>query len=242
MNLASENQGVYSTNQKLMSWGIHLYTALGGVAGMAALIFASKGQFNYAFLLLIAQMIIDATDGIMARRVKVSKVLPNFDGSEMDNVIDIFTYAWIPVFIIYQLHVLPSNFILLIPIFASLYAYGQVNMKSEDAFFVGFPTYWNIVAMYLYFLRPDPITSSIIVIIPGILSFIPTRYLYPSKNNYYWKTTWFLGAIWFAIVSFILLNAKLDRNLSLISLFFPVYYMAMSFYVDYKVRKGLKII
>jgi phosphatidylcholine synthase len=230
----------YSYKKKIVCWSIHLYTALGGIAGLFSLIFASQGKFNEAFLLLILQMVIDATDGMLARRLAISKVLPEFDGGEMDNVIDIFTYAWIPVFIIYQLNILPTPWLLIVPVIASLYAYGQVNMKSDDAFFIGFPTYWNVVAMYLYFLKPDAVTATLIVVIPGILSFIPTRYLYPSKNNYYWKTTWILGAIWIVMVSLLLWNETFDRGLAVISLFFPIYYMGMSFYVDHKIRSKSK--
>lgn len=230
----------YSLQRKLQCWAIHLYTALGGVAGIFALIFASQNRFREAFLLLILQMVIDATDGIMARRLKVSKVLPQFDGAEMDNVIDIFTYAWIPVFIMYKLDILPTQWLILVPVIASLYAYGQVNMKSEDAFFIGFPTYWNIVAMYLYFFMPNALVTTLIIVIPGILSFVPTRYLYPSKNNFLWKTTWILGGIWILMISLMFYRESIDTTLALLSLFFPAYYMVMSFYVDFKLRKENK--
>jgi phosphatidylcholine synthase len=197
-------------------------------------------MFTEAFLLLVVQMIIDATDGMIARRIGVSKVLPQFDGAEMDNVIDIFTYAWIPVFIIYQLDILPTLWLLLVPVIASLYAYGQVNMKSDDAFFIGFPTYWNIIALYLYLMRPSPEATTVLIVVPGILSFIPTRYLYPSKNTIFWKTTWSLGTFWFLLVTWILLKDTIDQRLVLLSLVFPAYYMIMSFYVDFQIRSKEK--
>jgi phosphatidylcholine synthase len=219
---------------------VHLYTAIGGIIGVFALILVGYGRMSDAFLLLIVTMIIDSTDGILARRVRVSEKLPYFDGASMDNVIDILTYAWIPIYIIHKLQVLPSDLLLIIPILASLYAYGQVNMKTEDSFFLGFPTYWNIVALYLYLLRPTPEIATLIIVIPGILSFIPTRYLYPSKNKYLQKTSWALCLIWFSLISILLFQDVPDKNLAVISLFFPAYYMFTSFFVDYKVRKKQK--
>ena len=40
------------------------------------------------------------------------------------------------------------------PLLASGYGFSQVNVKTADGFFLGFPSYWNIVAYYLYVLQP----------------------------------------------------------------------------------------
>lgn len=232
----------FTNRMKAAAWGIHLYTALGGVVGIFALFAAAEGRPRDAFLLLIAAMLIDATDGIMARRVRVGEVLPHFDGSMVDNVIDVLTFVWIPVFIMWKEALLPHPIWTVIPIIAALYAYGQVDMKTEDAFFRGFPSYWNVVALYLYWLRPDPALAVIAVLIPGILSFVPTRYLYPSKGEVLWKTSWGLGAVWFLLVIYLLTQPQPNPALILLSLFYPVYYAITSFYIDWRIRRGMQII
>jgi phosphatidylcholine synthase len=227
--------------KKLFAWGVHFYTAMGGVLGVFALFAAASDQMREAFLLLVITMLIDATDGMLARRLNIGNVLPEFDGAMMDNVIDILNFAWTPIFIIGTLNVLPGREWLVIPILGALYAYGQANMKSSEGYFIGFPTYWSIVALYLFWLKPSPLIAVMMVAIPGILSFVPTRYLYPSKGSTLWRTTWGLGALWFLLVMYLLRNDEPNLTLVLLSLLYPMYYMAASFLVDFRLRRGLQV-
>ncbi len=227
-------------SQKILSWFVHLYTALGGIIAIFALLLAAEGKTIDAFLLLFITVIIDSTDGLMARKLKVWEKLPNFDGAMMDNVIDMFTYAWIPIFIMGKENLLPSSWWLILPIIASLYAYGQVNMKTEDNFFLGFPTYWNFVALYLYLLQPSLQISAIIIIFFTVLSFLPTRYLYTSKNDWLRKPLWLLNLIWFVMILVILLHEHSNKNIILVSLYYPVIYIVLSFFVEFRVRKKSK--
>jgi phosphatidylcholine synthase len=222
----------------IAAWLVHLYTASGGIVGMLALFAAADGQIRVAFLLLCLCTLIDATDGILARKAQVSKVLPKFSGAMIDNVIDVLTFVWVPVFIMGSQNLLPNLAWTAIPIIAAMYAYGQVDMKTDDAFFLGFPSYWNFIALYLYWLRPEPVIAVLTVVIPGILSFIPTRYLYPSKNPILSKTSWLMGLAWAVMVLYLLTQENPDRNLVLLSLFYPSYYLILSFYLDIRIRQG----
>ncbi|HSS96835.1 MAG TPA: hypothetical protein VLK33_07390 [Terriglobales bacterium] len=224
--------------RKLAAWLVHLYTASGGVIGMMALFAAADGQVRLAFFLLCLCTFIDSTDGILARKAQVSRVLPNFSGAMVDNVIDVLTFVWVPVFIMGSQHLLPSLIWTAVPVIAALYAYGQVNMKTDDAFFLGFPSYWNFIALYLFWLKPEPVIAVLAVVIPGILSFIPTRYLYPSKNPILSKTSWLMGLVWAVMVFYLLTQETPNQNLVLASLFYPIYYLALSFYLDFRFRQG----
>lgn len=222
--------------KRFAAWLVHLYTASGGVIGMFALFAAAEGKVRAAFLLLILTMVIDSTDGIMARRVRVRSVLPNFDGAMLDNVIDVLTFVWVPVFIMWNERLLPSPFWVVVPILAALYAYGQTDMKTVDAFFLGFPSYWNIVALYLFWFQPAPFIAVLLIMVPAVLTFVPTRYLYASKNHIFWKTTWGLGGVWLLMVIFMLSQQAPDMWLVWLSLFYPIYYMLASFYIDWLIR------
>ncbi len=181
---------------KTIAWMIHLYTASGALMGVLALLAAANGQVRMAFLFLVVAGIIDATDGLMARAARVSEVLPEFSGAQVDNAVDVLTFIWAPIFIMGKEDLLPHPLWLAIPVLAALYAYGQVNMKTPDNFFLGFPSFWNIVALYMYWLHPGPFLAILMILIPGIFSFIPTRYLYPSRNSAYWRLSWSLGILW----------------------------------------------
>ncbi len=226
----------YSNFTKLKAFLVHVYTGAGGIIGMWALVAVFNQDLNKAFLLFMITMIIDSTDGTLARRLNIKEVLPQYNGATLDNVVDMLTFAWIPLLIIYSLNVLPDNIWLIVPAIAAMYAYTQENMKTEDGFFLGFPTYWNVVALYLYLFKPGEEISLGIILLFSLLSFVPTRYLYPSKNYYMWKVTWTLGAIWFGVTTYILAQDEINRNLSYISLFYPLYYLVMSFYVEFRYR------
>ncbi len=204
---------------------------------MFALFAAAEGHTERAFLLLIATMIIDSTDGIMARFVRVREVLPHFDGAMLDNVIDVLTFVWVPAFIMWKEDLLPHPLWIAVPILAALYAYGQSEMKTADAFFLGFPSYWNIIALYLFWLQPVSWVAVTLVVIPALLTFVPTRYLYASKNRILWKTTWSLGGVWLLLVTYLLWQDRPALTLIWLSLYYPVYYMLASFYIDFIVRR-----
>lgn len=228
----------YAWDRKLAAWLVHLYTAMGGVLGMFALVLASQGKIREAFLLLIATTWIDGTDGLLARRVRVRDVLPMFNGAEMDNVIDVLTYVWVPVFIMAHQDLLPHRFWIAVPIIAAMYAYGQINMKTPDSFFLGFPTYWNVVALYMFWYQPAPFWAVVMILFPAIMTFIPIRYLYPSRNRVLWKVSWGLAVLWTPLMVYLLLQEQPDTNLVTFSLFYPAYYMLASFYVDWRIRRG----
>lgn len=226
-----------SVGRKCTAWMVHLYTAVGGLLGLAALLLAAKHATREAFFLLYLTSFVDSTDGILARKARVSKVLPGFSGAQLDDAIDVLTFIWAPVFIIGIEGLLPHPAFLAIPVIASLYAYGQVDMKTPDNYFLGFPSYWNIVALYLWWLSPGPVIAVLFVLVPGVLSFIPTRYLYPSRNAVLWKTSWALGILWALLIGYLLLQEAPGQWIILLSLYYPAYYLGLSFYLDWRIRR-----
>jgi phosphatidylcholine synthase len=110
-----------------------------------------------------------------------------------------------------------------LPLLASAYGFSRVNAKTEDGYFLGFPSYWNVVAFYLYVLRPPAWVVLALVIGLSVLTFVPSRYIYPSQRAPFNRLTTLLCAIWGVLLLLIL-----ARPLILVSLGFPVYYMLMS--------------
>lgn len=222
---------------KLLAWMIHSYTGLGGLLGLLALFFAASGDYPTSFLILFITLFIDMTDGMLARGINIRQVLPNMDGSSLDNVVDTFTYIWIPLFIMWHGQLLHSDWLIFFPAIAGLYAYTQKKMKTDDGYFLGFPSYWNVVALYLYWLEPSGWQNILLIIIPSFLTFVPTRYLYPSKNKTLAKPTWIALIGWYIGVVWLLTQSNPNLNLIRLSAIAPIYYLVASFYVEFKIRR-----
>src|SRR5437764_9604865 len=187
--------------KKILAWSVHLYTALGLVAaaGMAVLIVrGGDDSFRGALGLMMLATWIDVTDGWLARRARVKEFAPDFDGRRLDDLIDFQTYTSLPLLLIWRAQILSDGqaWWLLLPLLASAYGFSQVNAKTDDGFFLGFPSYWNIVAFYLYLLRPPSWVSLALIIALSLLTFVPWRYLYPSQCTPYSRLTTCLAPPW----------------------------------------------
>jgi phosphatidylcholine synthase len=233
------------SNRKLrvwFAWTAHAYTALGLVlaAGMmVGIVQATPESFRWAFEFMVAACLVDSTDGTLARRLNVKELLPNFDGAKLDDIIDFLTFTSLPLALIWRAELLPpsAEWILVVALLASGYGFCQIPAKTTDGYFVGFPSYWNIVAFYLYVLAIPRWIAAAIVLLLAVLTFVPSYYLYPSRGATLSRLTSFLGGVWVVLLAWILWTlpasdaapvAEGQRTLAVVSLFFPVYYMVVS--------------
>lgn len=232
--------------RKILAWSVHLYTALGLVAAACIAILIVRGgdhSFRVALALMVLATLIDSTDGWLARRTRVKEFAPSFDGRRLDDLIDFQTYTSLPLLLIWRAGILSDAqaWWLLLPLLASAYGFSQVNAKTDDGFFLGFPSYWNVVAFYLYILRPPTPVSLILIIALSLLTFIPWRYLYPSQRAPFSRLTNLLAALWVILLLVIIARWPDDsRFITLLSLAFPIYYMLLSWALMLR-RRRLRI-
>ena len=225
--------------KKILAWLVHLYTALGLVcaAGMVVLILRGDDEsFRSALFLMMVATAIDATDGWLARKARVKEVLPGFDGRALDDLIDFQAYTTVPLLLIWRAGVLPGDlaWLLLMPLLSSAYGFSQVNVKTPDGFFLGFPSYWNIGAFYFYVLHPVPAVAAAIIATFAVLTFVPTPYLYATRGGPFAKTINIGAAIWFVLLGLTLFGpADLRGTAGLVSLAYPVMYLALSAFVTF---------
>jgi phosphatidylcholine synthase len=230
--------------QQTLAWGVHAYTALGLLAaGWMAVLIVQGGHdaFRLAFLLMIFATAVDATDGTLARAVGVKKVLPGFDGAKLDDLIDFLTYTCLPLLLLWRADILPGmqGAWLMIPLLASAYGFSQMEAKTTDGYFLGFPSYWNIVAFYVYVLQLPAWGTILFLVIPALLTFVPSRYLYPTrKGRWNWLANG-LGALWTCLLAWIVWSLPRDRPpgeeslwLAVGSLLYPAFYLAASWVVS----------
>jgi phosphatidylcholine synthase len=232
----------------ILAWLAHAYTGLGLVcaAAMAALIVNGGDEaFRLAFLLMVVATLVDSTDGWLARRVRVKDVTPGFDGRRLDDLIDFLTYTCLPLLLLWRADVLTpwSGWWLLAPLVASAYGFSQVDVKTEDDYFLGFPSYWNVIALYLYLLRLPATWSLGALLLFAALTFVPTRYLYPSKKP--GRGTLFVvvfGCAWVASLLVILWQWRTaPQSLVVASLAFPVYYLAASWLISVRLWRRVRV-
>ena len=183
---------------------------------------------------------IDATDGWLARKARVKEVLPGFDGRALDDLIDFHTYASLPLLLVWRAGVLPDNlaWLLLLPLLSSAYGFSQVHAKTDDGFFLGFPSYWNIVAFYLYVLQPPVWLSVTVIVTLVVLTFVPTPYLYATRGGPFARLINVGAAIWFVLLGLVLLGPEdYRRSMALVSLIYPMMYLALSAVVTVRRRE-----
>jgi phosphatidylcholine synthase len=176
----------YTTFDKIKAMSVHLFTSSGLIAGFMALLALAQNNFTAATLWMVLTLIIDGIDGTFARLFKVKQVLPNFNGTMIDYVVDFFTYAILPAYFFYQAHLLPPQLelvgVCMVLLVSAIY-YGKDGMVSDNYHFVGFPVMWNVVVWYLYFVTQTNVWINFVaVVVFSILHFVPIKYPYPSRT------------------------------------------------------------
>nr|WP_235040544.1 CDP-alcohol phosphatidyltransferase family protein [Halomonas profundi] len=161
-------------------------------------------------LWLGAAMMVDGVDGALARKYEVKAILPHFDGSTLDMVIDYLTWAFIPALFIYFFVELPSYFALLsvfIILLSSMFCFCNVGMKSQDNYFVGFPAAWNIAAAYFYILDLSPFITFATVVLLAILTVTKMKFLHPFRVRLFMPLNIAVTLMWCACVTSLLLSS-----------------------------------
>ena len=216
----------------VFAWFVHLYTALGSVCAFASVLAVVGHDYRQAFLWLVVATLIDATDGVLARAARVKERLPGFDGARLDDIVDYLTYVFVPIFLLYHAGSLPAGWGTLVAaavLLSSAYGFASADAKADDYFFTGFPSYWNIVAVYLYAARTPPSFNAAVLVVLVVLVFVRIGYVYPSRTPVLRGLTTALGGVWALMVLVVIwMMPDVPPLLLLASMYFPVYYTVLS--------------
>ena len=227
--------------QRVGAWAVHAYTATGALTAFAAVLEIVDGRYRAAFLWLAAATVVDATDGALARLAQVNKRTPRFDGARLDDIVDYLTYVFVPVLLVYHAGLLPSHCGLVVAsvvLLSSAYGFASLDAKTDDAFFTGFPSYWNIVAVYLVAAELSPAVNAAVLLVLSGLVFVRIGYVYPSRTPVLRGLTIALGAVWAVmVVAIILAMPDVPMALLSVSLYFPVYYVVLSLALQRRRRR-----
>ena len=184
---------------KIAAWAVHGFTASGAVLGFLAIISIFNNDLVGAFLWLGLALLIDGLDGSLARKIGVTDKTPNIDGYALDLVIDYLNYVIIPALMIYWFQFVPPGWEIYIPagiVAVSLYTFANINMKTSDYYFSGWPAIWNILVLYFYILGTNLWINLIVIIILYILTFVPIKFVHPLRVKNLRNYTIFATVLW----------------------------------------------
>src|SRR3712207_635256 len=154
---------------RILAAGVHLFTASGLLLALAMVHFSYLQDVRTVLWLFLAAMVIDGVDGFLARAARVKTVLPNVDGALLDNIVDFITYAFAPMLLLWVAGYLPGGIaggaVAGAVLLASAYQFCRTDAKTDDHFFRGFPSYWNIVAFYVVVLGLGQVATVVLLLV-----------------------------------------------------------------------------
>lgn len=178
---------------------VHLYTTSTLFFVVLAMQWIIDEQYRLALLAMAITLVIDATDGALARRFRIATTSPHIDGALLDNVVDFVSYVFLPM--LFMLHtgmlVEPATLFVTVLAFSSAYGFSRTSAKlGDEGFFMGFPSYWNVVVYYAFVLGLPPWFNTILVVVLSLLVFADIRFLYVSRLRRGRLLHLTLGGLW----------------------------------------------
>jgi len=225
--------------RRALAWSVHVLTASGAAVGLAALLATARGAPRAALLWMLVALVIDSVDGTLARRADVERWAPRIDGRRLDDIVDYLNYVIVPLFFLAWTLRIEPLWVAALPVLASAYGFSQTEAKTADGYFLGFPSYWNVVALQAFLLDLSPPVVGAWLVVLSIGVFVPLKYLYPSQMTA-WGRVINLGAgAWILAVTALLVWPELPGHAALawLTLAYPVGYVALSFWLGGAFRR-----
>jgi len=201
-----------NTPRVAAAFAVHIFTACGAACALLALVAAAGAAWTQMFLWLGLALIIDGVDGTFARRLQVAELLPRWSGELLDFVVDFATYVFVPAYAMASGGLLPPSVALplglIVTVTGALY-FADRRMKTSDSYFRGFPALWNVVAFYLFLLKPAPWIGAVVIAVLAATTFAPIYFVHPVRVPR-WRTFNLAALVLWALMALL----ALERNLA----------------------------
>jgi phosphatidylcholine synthase len=197
-----------------MPWhlfSVHILTASGAALALLAVLATLDQNWQAAFIYIGVALFVDAIDGPLARRLRVSERLPKWDGAALDYVIDYTTYVFVPAIIVAKSGLLAETTgkaaAVLIAVSGAVY-FADRRMKQPDNSFRGFPAVWNMPVFVLFACQPSSVVTIATIIGLAIMTFLPIQFVHPNRVIRWRSLTltvtavWALSAVWIIAMDF----------------------------------------
>ncbi|NTU74747.1 MAG: hypothetical protein HGA86_01330 [Anaerolineaceae bacterium] len=226
----------------IRAWLVHFYTSLGLLTSLGAFYYILNGNIKGMFAMIGIAMVIDSTDGTMARAFNVKKWTPDFSGRKLDDITDYINYAFIPLFFVIQQKMVPDGWgqvAVAFCILVAAYGFCRDAAKTDDGYFTGFPNFWNLAVFYLFIFQTSPVLNVFILLFLAANMWVPVKYV--SFSTPYFRKLSAILLIPFSVLLTVI-GSQIPNSspvLSYLSLFYPIYYVGISLYLTLKKKPGL---
>lgn len=224
---------------------VHAYTASTLLFAAVAMQSILEERYQLALLAMAATVIIDATDGTMARRYRVAETARRIQGELLDNIVDFLSYVGLPALFLLHADMLlaPATLWVALVMLASAFGFSRTDAKiAGKGFFVGFPSYWNIVIFYLWMLDTPPSLNTGLLLLLASSVLVPIRFLYITRLTRWRMLHLVLGGLWgvACIVALLLPDGPIRDVLLYGSLSYVVFYLVHSLMEDARDRRDAR--
>jgi phosphatidylcholine synthase len=216
-----------------LAYLVHVYTATGVVWALLSLIAIDASDYRLALIWLVVATFVDATDGWLARWARVDRHATLINGARLDDIVDYATYVLAPGVLLLHAGRLPEGWIGVTVVcgmlLASALGFTRQDAKTDDHFFTGFPSYWNIVALYVLAADIPREVTAIVVTALSVMVLVPIRFVYPSRTETWQALTVTGCALWgVQVVLMLWWMPHVPVWLLWTSWIYPAYYVALS--------------
>lgn len=189
----------------IAAWAVHAFTMSGLIWASLAAVALFEGQIQLMWLWLGIALIVDGVDGTLARKTCVKEVIPWFDGSVLDNVVDYLTWTFLPALFMYLYLPFGSRAVgmiaMIVATVSSVFCYANEGEKSADSYFVGFPAAWNVVAVTMYVMETPAYVNVAITVALAVLTLAPLHFTHPMRVRKLRVWNIIASVVWIASVA-----------------------------------------
>jgi phosphatidylcholine synthase len=208
---------------------------------MLSILAIQRHEWRLLFLWIGLAIFADGFDGMLARRFRTKELAWRVDGALLDNILDYINYVLVPALFLVEIDLVPDGWALptaALMLLSSAYQFTQVDAKTEDHYFKGFPSYWNVLVLYLFLFRWNVWINLAILLVCVVLVFVPVKYVYPSRTERNHTLNLILALAWGAAgVACLLLYPNVPAALLYLTLVFVAYYVVDSLVATLKLRR-----
>lgn len=229
--------------RRTAAYAVHGLTA-SGIAFMflaAAEMTRPEVSPRRVFLWFVLATLVDAIDGPLARLAQTKRYAHNVSGRTIDDLVDYLGFAFLPLMLIWRMGWLPGGgvgaTVTVLAMMASLIGFAHRHAKDEEAgFFRGFPSYWNIIALYAGLAATGmgaagPWFNAVLLLALAAMTVSPVWLIYPNLAPLKWKPLVLYGSYAWALMLLAMLPyypASVPSWAVLVSLVYPAFYLALS--------------
>jgi len=199
--------------KKYLFYFPHVWTLTGLAFAALALMAILNGRYQSAARFCLLVLLVDRTDGTLARKLKVKDKFPGTSGETLDIITDLVGLTFVPMMLFWREGQFLPGFGAYLVVAASVAAswkYSRKEIFLSRGYSVGAPPIFFSVFLF-YFLDLPPLYPTVYTTVLVGLCLSPIRYPITSLVTTHWKPgyksiTNYLTAIFF-IPTFILLKS-----------------------------------